>query len=329
MSETFTYFKNTLKHFSHLFSFEPDIVVYDLHPEYFTTKYINEIVPSECKKIGIQHHFAHLVSCLLDNGITNSKKNFIGIAFDGTGFGEDGNLWGGEFFVFNFKSYKRFGHFKYTKMPGGEIAIKEPLRMSISYLYELNNDKIFEKLLQKEDSKKIENIIRLIKNNINTPLTSSVGRLFDGVSALLDICKTADYEGEPAVLLENVISYKYKLEKNYSFQIRKEKDMYIIDYRKIIEGIIKDLKRKESIESISIKFHNTIAKIILNVSKLLRNDTGINEVVLSGGVFQNRYLLNKSVEILEESKFKVLYHREIPPNDGGISAGQVIIGNYR
>lgn len=324
--ETFIHFKNALKHFSHLFSFRPDIVAYDLHPEYIITKYIDEIVPEKTKKVGVQHHFAHLVSCLLDNGIKNREEKFIGIAFDGVGYGDDGNLWGGEFFVFNFKQYKRVAHFKYVKMPGGEMAIKEPVRMSISYLYELYGDDILKKILFRIN-KNVENILYLIKNNINAPLTSSVGRLFDGVSALLGICRVADYEGEPAVLLENIIAYKKEIDKCYDFYIEKKEDRYIIDYNQIFEEIINDLKKKQDKEIISIKFHNTIAEIILKMSRLIRDKENINKVALSGGVFQNRYLLNKTVEKLEKDKFKVLFHREIPTNDGGISAGQVIIAS--
>lgn len=323
--ETFIHFKNSLKHFCHLFSFKPDIVAYDLHPEYIITKYINEIVPVETRRVGVQHHFAHLVSCLLDNNIKDREEKFIGIAFDGVGYGDDGNLWGGEFFVFNSKEYKRVAHLKYTKMPGAEMAIKEPVRMCISYLYELYGDDILKKILFRSD--KIENILYLIKNNINTPLTSSVGRLFDGVSALLRICSMADYEGEPAVLLENIISYKKIIDKCYNFCIEENDGKYIVNYNPIFEAIITDLEKKEDKESISIKFHNTIIEIILEISRLIRDKDNINKVALSGGVFQNRYLLHKTVEKLEKDKFKVLFHREIPTNDGGISAGQVIIAS--
>ncbi|MBN1898878.1 MAG: carbamoyltransferase HypF [Spirochaetes bacterium] len=325
--ETFDHYKKAIKHFSRLFSFEPDIVVHDLHPDYYNTKYVGEIVPQNTERIGIQHHVAHMYSSLLDNGITGIEKQYIGVAFDGTGYGEDHNLWGGEFFILGAGGHKRAGHFQYVKMPGGEMAIHEPWRMALSYLYELFGGKGDRLLKQKWFSvKKTENIVKLLKNNINCPLTSSAGRFFDGVSALLGVCKNANYEGEPAVLLENLISYKKRTRAAYPFEVVKKEGKYLIDQKKIMDAILSDMKKSTDIEIISVKFHNTVASVILSVCQRLREETGIQGVVLGGGVFQNRYLLAMVVEGLEKALFKVFYHRLIPTNDAGISAGQVLTG---
>ncbi len=314
--DTFKAYKNAINHFFKLFDFYPDIIVYDLHPEYVNTKYRKELIDKEVEEIGIQHHYAHLLSCLVDNKIMEKEKKFIGIAFDGTGYGIDGNLWGGEFFIFNQREFKRAGHFDYIAMPGGEMVIKQPWRMALSYLY-----KLYKKEAIKFFNRKETEFILKILENYKGIYTSSAGRLFDGVSALLGICINASYEGEPAILLENTIDINTC--NKFEYEIEERNGYYIVKYEKLFAHIL-DLINKKSKGEIAGMFHNTIADIILNISKKLREEYGINEVVLSGGVFQNRYLLEKSIEILEQNKFKVLIHRYIPANDGGISAGQVL-----
>lgn len=314
--ETLEVFEKTIDDFIHLFGINPEILVHDLHPQYLSTEFAEKF-KSFMKVIPVQHHKAHILSLLLDRDI---QAPIIGFSFDGTGFGEDGNIWGGEVFVGNLQELHRAAHFKYFPIAGYDYSIENPKRIAYSYLVsngmEDNTSNLPLSSLEKD-------IIKgMIQNKKNIFYTSSCGRIFDMVSAILGIRSTVDYEGQAAVELE-MCAMNSNTEDSYPFEILKGSPLEI-DILPMIEKILEDREHVDK-PVIARKFHNTIALVILSVAQLLREEYHINKVGLSGGVFQNRLLLNISSQLLKENKFEVYTHRRVPPNDGGISLGQVAL----
>jgi len=332
--ETLNAYEDGIEHFKKLFSIEPEIIAYDLHPEYLATKYAKQMLENSSSLLGVsvQHHHAHIVSCMVDNRI---NERVIGVAFDGLGFGTDGNLWGGEFLTADFKNFHRIAHFRYTPMPGASQAIKEPYRMAISYLYQTYGE-AFHKLdiefLRKRNREKSITIKKMVMHKINAPVTSSVGRLFDAVSSLLGICERVTYEGEAAIGLEMAIEFPHRQDKErqcYNYTISEEKSMFIIEPESIIRGVVEDIKRCLPTGIISFKFHHTIASIVIDMCDRIRDKTDLETVVLSGGVFQNMFLLKETKACLGKEGFNVFTHHRVPTNDGGISLGQAAVAGYR
>ncbi|MDO9575791.1 MAG: carbamoyltransferase HypF, partial [bacterium] len=318
-------FEEGIQHFEHLFSINPTVITYDLHPDYLSTKYAREILTHnpELVAVGVQHHHAHIASCMADNGITGKV---IGVAFDGLGYGTDGNLWGGEFLVADYTQFTRVAHLQYIPMPGGTQAIREPWRMTASYLWYIYGEDFLNLGIEFTDSidkKKWEVLKNLIEYNINSPLTSSVGRLFDAVSALLGVCRLSTYEAQPAIELEGIASEDYK--PPYDYEIEEN----TIKPARIFSGIIKDIKSNIPIDIIASRFHSTIADIVVNMCNRIRRDLCLDRVALSGGVFQNMILLGQVVNQLHNNGFKVYIPHRIPVNDGGISFGQAAIANSK
>jgi hydrogenase maturation protein HypF len=329
--ETMEHFENTLALYKKLFRIEPEIVAYDFHPEYLSTKYALELEQSgHVKPVPVQHHHAHIVSCMADNKI---ESPVIGVALDGTGYGSDGRIWGGEFLVADYKGFQRLGHLEYLPLPGGAAAIKKPYRTAIGYLIKLLGDKsLSPKLafLKQVDSVEIELIKRQLQAGLNSPLNSSMGRLFDAVSSLIGIRREIDYEGQAAVELE-MAAYDgtgKAGDKAYPYSIVENDGVKIIQLKELFSAIIEDLSQSVSKADISIKFHNTVARMIFDMCRFISEKTGINQVALSGGVFQNRLLIRKIVPLLESAGFSVLVHKQVPCNDGGISLGQAVIANF-
>ena len=328
--ETGDIYKKSIERYEKRHKITPKIIAHDLHPEYLSTKYANKLKTqnSKLQTIGVQHHHAHIVSCMVENGV---KGKVIGVAFDGTGYGTDGKIWGGEFLIADYRDFKRVAHLKYIPLPGGDMAIKEPYRMAISYLYQtLGND--FKKLKldfnRRWDKDKIGILLQMIDKNINSPLTSSMGRLFDAVSSLIRICDISSYEAQAAIELQQEAEKAtgYRLQATgYKYKIEDEKGVFIIDSRPIILGIVEDMKKKVVKSTIAAKFHNTVVEFTLDVCKRLKKKTGIDRVTLSGGVFQNRLLLDKTLEKLRKNSFTCYIHSRVPANDGGISLGQAVI----
>ncbi len=323
--ETLDFYKKEIDRFKHLCSVIPKVVAYDLHPEYLSTKYALALTGLE--KIPVQHHHAHIASCMADNKI---DQKVIGVAFDGTGYGEDKAVWGGEFLIADFKEFKRAAHLKYIPMAGGETAIKHPWRMTASYLFAcygedfLKMDLDFVKNL---DLNKWNTIKKMLDQNLNVFPTSSLGRLFDGISVLLAWRETTHYEGQPAIEMETWADENEK--GKYPFEIKGGNDILIIHPELIILGVVEDLLKKHRKSTIAAKFHNTIAQMTHDICVKLRKEYDLNMVCLSGGVFQNVFLLNQTYRFLTKSKFKVYTHHQVPPNDGGISLGQAVIANRR
>jgi hydrogenase maturation protein HypF len=330
--ETMEHFENTLALYEKLFRIRPEIVAYDLHPEYLSTKYALELGShsSHLKLVPVQHHHAHIVSCMADNKI---ESPVIGVALDGTGYGSDGRIWGGEFLVVDYKHFKRLGHLEYLPLPGGAAAIKRPYRTAIGYLLKLlGEDSLKPKLafLKRIDSVEIELIRRQLKAGLNSPLNSSMGRLFDAVSALIGIRGEIDYEGQAAVELEMAAydGIDKVGDKVYPYSIIENDDVNIIRLKELFVAIVDDLLQRVPKAAISTKFHSAIAHMIFDMCRLIAKQTGISQVALSGGVFQNRLLFRKVVPLLKSAGFSVLVHKQVPCNDGGISLGQAVIANF-
>jgi hydrogenase maturation protein HypF len=346
--ETLEHFDTTISLYKRLFHIEPEIVAYDLHPDYLATKYARELGESGIKLVPVQHHHAHIASCLADNGL---ESPVIGVAFDGTGMGADGNIWGGEFLVADYRNFRRAGHLEYLPLPGGAAAIKRPYRTAIGYILTLLGENALNAVIESEAEQsqlasigqvtevEVEVIKSQIEKRINSPLSSSMGRLFDAISALLGIRGEIDYEGQAAVELEmaahsSVIARRVSDEAisgnnaSYPYRIVEDEGIRIVRLRDLLSAVIEDLHQGVSKGRISVKFHNTVARMINETCHLIADETGVSQVALSGGVFQNRLLLRKTVSLLESSGFQVYTHRQVPCNDGGISLGQAVITNF-
>ncbi len=319
--ETLKSFRTGIEHFKQLFNLEPEIIAYDLHPEYLSTKYALDL---NAKKIGVQHHHAHIASCLADN---NAEGEVIGVAMDGTGFGLDGKIWGGEFFVADFKTAERIAHLEYIPLVGGAKAIREPWRIAAVYLQKTFGDEFtnldlpFVRNLNLREWKTLKSMMR---SETNCPETSSMGRLFDAISALLDLRNSVNYEGQAAIELEAIADDK--VNKNYEFALDKSR---IIKSETVIRKAVEDLLNGVSASEISAKFHLAIVDLIAKIAVQLRDERNLNRVALSGGVFQNMFLLERACKSLKNKGFEVLTHHRVPTNDGGISLGQAAIANAR
>ena len=316
--ETLDFYSESVERFKRLFRFKPELLVCDMHPDYLSSRY--------AKNLGIpivetQHHHAHIASCMAENKL---DEDVIGVSFDGTGYGEDGHIWGGEFFVCDLNNYQRDSHFEYIPQPGGDVVTKHPWRMMLSYLHHYFGSEIIERhplIFKGIPPHELEVVNSMIEKGINCPLSSSTGRLFDAVSALLDVCKTASFHAEPPMRLESVAT---ETTEYYSFELDE-----IISMKRTFEGILSDLNKGISVGLISGKFHNTIVKIIVEQVQKISKKTGLKKVVLSGGSFQNRILLKKAEDSLRDVNFAVFSQSVIPSNDGGIALGQLAIAAKR
>jgi len=321
--DTLEHYERTLELYKRLFRIQPELIAHDMHPEYLPTKFALELAEKEgLTTVPVQHHHAHIVSCLADNG---EEGPVIGVAFDGTGYGTDGEIWGGEFLIADYSGFRRAAQLEYLPLPGGALAIKRPYRTAIGYLLALEGKADLPAQTDAIDEDEIDLIRKQIEAKINTPLTSSMGRLFDAVSALCGIRTIINYEAQAAVEMESR-AYEAPSEQGlYPFTLASENGLHIIRLRELIAGVTGDLKAGCGVAVIAMKFHNTIAALARDVCLKLKAETGINTTALSGGCFQNRLLLSKTSTLLEAAGFRVLTHRQVPANDGGISLGQAVI----
>ncbi len=320
--ETLVFYRETLDRMQQLFRIAPSVVAYDLHPQYLSTKLALEM--TDLPQIGVQHHHAHIASCMAENGITDKV---IGVAFDGTGFGTDGKIWGGEFLVADFHGFERRAHFRYIPLAGGDRAVREPWRLGLSYLHDTYGaqlDSIDLPLLRRIAPKKIATVRSMIERRINTVETSACGRLFDAVASIAGVRDEVNFEAQAAIELEaGALS---GVEASYPFEISSG-NPWQIDVRPMIENIVRDVLAAKPTGWISTAFHNTVAAIIVEVCIRLRSAERINRVCLSGGTFQNVYLVERALAALRGHGFEVFLHSKVPPNDGGISLGQAVIAN--
>jgi hydrogenase maturation protein HypF len=319
---TYDFFQQTINLFSSLFKFTPSSLVCDMHPDYLSGRFAGSLAAETGLPITrVQHHHAHAVSVMAEHGITGKV---IGVCLDGTGYGTDGNIWGSEFMIVSPEGFKRVTHFDYFMMPGGDAAVEEPWRMAMSCLYRyMGSDFDFQKLklFQNVSEKKLSLVRDMLVSGINTPLTSGAGRIFDAVSALLLLCPGKVFDSEAPMRLESAVSPGR--DDFYPFTFAET-----VSLDEMFHTIVKELKYEDA-SRIAARFHNTIAKIILHVCLEIRNETGLNTVVISGGVFQNRYLLEKSLYLLSVNRFRAYTNNQVPANDGGVSLGQLMIAAGR
>jgi len=336
--ESLQFFNSTFKNYKKLFNIgRINLVAYDKHPGYASTKFAKELEDT-ISKIEVQHHKAHIASVMAENNINNS---IIGFAWDGTGYGDDGKIWGSEIFVIDDDlNFKRIGYLKEKVLPGGEVSIKKPYRMAMTYLYGLwtehknAEDKFSEFVYNKLPFYKkiisnfeIDAIEKQIEIEFNSPVTTSMGRFFDAVSSMLDCTHSSSFEGEAAIHLEMVADFDEKGQ--YDIKIDNKDGVYVIDDYHIFSQIFGEVLNGIPKSKISAKFHNTLTNIILRISQLVGKTYNIDKVALSGGVFQNNYLLGKCFDILKNNDFRVYSNFKVPVNDGGISLGQAYIAACR
>ena len=325
--ETLEHFEHTIELYKRLFRIEPEAIACDMHPEYLATKYAIETAKHRgLPLITVQHHHAHIASCLIDNG---AEGPAIGVALDGTGYGTDGTIWGGEFMVADCAGFKRAGHLEYVPLLGGEAAIKNPYRMALSYIWTLlGKDFPIEGLpMANLDHSTIEVLKQQLERGVNCPLTSSAGRLFDAVSALARVRGEIDYEAQAAIELEMLAPDGDFKGETYPFSIVEREGVRVIQLVELFGEVMSEVRSGTPASAISSRFHHTVASIVSEMCKLISNDTSITQVALSGGVFQNRLLLRLTASALREEGFAVLTHRTVPANDGGVSLGQAIVAN--
>jgi hydrogenase maturation protein HypF len=322
--ETLASFEQGILHYQQLFRINPEVVACDLHPDYLATRYASERAQREnLPLISVQHHHAHLAACLADNGIDHSEP-VIGLCFDGTGYGTDGAIWGGEVLVGSYQQYQRRFHLEYTPLPGGDAAVHRPSRMALSWLRTLGMEWGPDLPPVRDLCYEERTIISSqLEHKINTPLTSSMGRLFDAVAALLGIREVATYEGQAAIEMESIADPD---ETGLYDCLISGSDLSV---RPLLEGIINDWESGVLLSIISARFHNSIAYLSLQVCQILHEKEGLKTVALSGGVWQNRYLFTRTVYNLEADGFLVLRHHQVPVNDGCVALGQALVAAYQ
>ena len=328
--ETLRSFTDGIAHFRRLFDTEPEVVAYDLHPEYLSTKYALDLDGVDLA--GVQHHHAHIASCLADNG---EEGPVIGVAFDGTGFGSDGTIWGGEFLLADLADFERAGHLEPVPMPGGAAAIRQPWRMAAAYLDAAYAGEVPARLMVAgRNAGRWQDVVTMARRGINAPPTSSAGRLFDAVAALLGVRDTINYEGQAAIELEQRAdpaqrgAYRATIESAAAGPGGVAGPLRVRG-ADLVRAAAEDLLAGAAPAVIAARFHRGVAAAIVEVCAALRDWSGLETVALSGGVFQNLLLLGQVVDGLEASGFRVLTHARVPPNDGGISLGQAVVAGSR
>jgi hydrogenase maturation protein HypF len=322
--ETLRSFDDGITHFERLFNIKPEIIAYDLHPDYLSSRYaVSRAERENIPAFGIQHHHAHIAACMGDNGLDGSRP-CIGVAFDGTGYGEDGAIWGGEFLVADYTKYEREFHLAYFPLPGGDAAIKHPARTALALLWSQglewdgslppSNDLCYEEGMA----------LRLqLERNLNTVQTSSMGRLFDAAAALAGVRQKVNYEAQAAIEFESALD---KTESGaYEFEIQGD----TLDSRPAITSLLADIQKGVPVSVLSARFHNGVAEMVRQVCWQIKQKTGLVEIALSGGVWQNIALLERTMNGLRKDGFVVYLHRQIPANDGGLSLGQALAGAAR
>lgn len=324
--ESYGFFQEAVEHMQRILEVRPEVLAYDLHPDYFSTKWALE--KEGVQRIGVQHHHAHIASCMAENHLDGKV---IGLALDGTGYGTDGAIWGGEVLVCGYADFARAAHLRYFPLPGSAAAIHEPWRIALGLLYR-NFEKdlsIAEPLLFNDiDPRKQHLVLQIVELGVNSPMTSSCGRLFDAVAALIGIRSTVNYEAQAAIELE-MAAHDSSEEGVYPFDLVQEDGKWQIGTRALFASILQDLRKNVSKADISRRFHNGLAAVFAEVAEHVRSSSSLNRVCLSGGCFQNSLLLEALYALLKERGFEVYFHSEVPAGDGGLSLGQALVAAHR
>lgn len=310
--QTYQAFERQIEHFKGLFYFCPDTFAHDLNPDSLSTRYAKKQVG---RKIPVQHHYAHMAGCMAENTLTHEA---IGVIYDGTGLGTDGAVWGGEFLIGSLFGFTRAGHLKYITLQGGDSAVKEPWRCAACYLFALGMDP--QEFLPQIDSSSLNVVQKALRSRIQCFESSSMGRLFDCAAALCGFQTKITYDAQAAIELENLS--EANVPAYYPYRIDDTENSLILGYEEMLNGILRDVQNQVLKSIISSKFHNTVIEATTDCVCRIRQKTGLENVVLSGGVFENTYLLERLISRLRDLNFKVYYNRLTPTNDGGISFGQ-------
>jgi hydrogenase maturation protein HypF len=313
----------TIAHYERLFAVEPILLVHDLHPDYASTAYARDRASAQgLPRLAVQHHHAHMASCLAEHGLTAPA---IGVTFDGTGYGGDGTLWGGEFLIGGCRSFRRAAHLRSVPLPGGEAAIREPWRMALSHLIDGEHGDWADDLMGTRIPRvAMRTVGRMIERRVQSPSCSSMGRLFDAVAALAGVRDRTTFEGQAAMELE-WLAAEAPRDGSYPFALTADLDPIVVDTRPLIGALASDCRQGVPPPRVARRFHETVVDIIEAVCSALRRTSGLDLVVLSGGVFQNGLLSAAATARLSEAGFRVYRHRRVPPNDGGLAFGQLAV----
>ena len=317
--KAYSQFLSEIESWKKLMRIDPRVVAHDLHPAYRSTRFAATAAVSH--RVGVQHHHAHIVSVMAEHDL---RDPLIGVALDGTGYGTDDTIWGGEFLVADRCDFERVGHFKTYRLPGGDKAIQEPWRMAASVL---TDEGLTDAVRGRRPRFQWGLVEKMVRAKFNSPLTSSAGRLFDAVAAILGLCDVASYEGQAAVRLESVADGRVMGQ--YPFLVETRQRPWVLDFGPTIDAIVTERRRGVATAEISAKFHNAVAGSVLEICRLLRRQRDLNVVALSGGVFQNKLLLRRAVEALQSRHFRVFVNTVVPPNDGGLALGQAAVAVER
>lgn len=308
-------YTSVIDRLSGLLNASPQAIAHDLHPNYFSTQYAKK---QKITTIAVQHHHAHMAACMAEH---NFYEKGIGIIFDGTGMGADGAIWGGEFFIGNRSQCKRVGHLEYVTLQGGDSAIEEPWKCVLSYFDTIHES--IESFFPNLDKVQLQVVEKALQKKVNCYQSSSMGRLFDCVAALLLGCSHISYEAQAAIELESLVDDS--ITETYSFTITERAGVFILGYQRILEGVLEDFRNHQPISVISSKFHNTISKATIECACRIREKYLLDNVFLGGGVFENTFLLKNVVSGLRKLGFHVYYNQKVPRNDGGLSFGQAAV----
>ncbi|HEY1484366.1 MAG TPA: carbamoyltransferase HypF [Candidatus Acidoferrum sp.] len=324
--ESYGFFQEAVEHLQRILEVQPKIVAYDLHPDYFSTRWALE--RQDVQLIGVQHHHAHVAACMAENHLDG---RVIGVTLDGTGYGTDGAIWGGEVLLADYLNFERAAHLKYFPLPGGAAAIHEPWRIALGLLCRDFGDQLplAESLLSADiEPRKRSVVLQMIERNVNTPMTSSCGRLFDAVAALIGIRSTVNYEAQAAIELE-MAARESADQGSYAFDLLQKESGWEISTRSLFESILKDMRNQVHARDMSRRFHNGLAAVFAETAETIRGSSALNRVCLSGGCFQNALLFEALHGLLRQKGFEVYYHSEVPTGDGGISLGQALVASHR
>lgn len=325
--ESYNFFEEVICHLQQVLEITPRIVAFDLHPDYFSTRWAR--ARNGVELVGVQHHHAHIASCMAENHL---QGRVIGVALDGTGYGTDGRIWGGEVLVADEGDFERVAHLAYVPMPGGAAAIREPWRMAVAYLAQHFGEEFLRlpiPFVQELDRRRAETVLAMMRRGCNAPLTSSCGRLFDAVAALVGLRHRVNYEAQAAVELEMSMAGSGEDATAYPLELRPAPGGWEIDSRALFEALVRDVSEGSPAGVISRRFHNALVEVFARLAVRVRKGTGLGRVCLSGGTFQNAYLLERLTARLSADGFRVYQQAQVPANDGGLSLGQAFVAAHR
>ena len=326
---TLEFFEEAIEKFESWFHLDPDVVAHDLHPDYMATRFALEYAAREPRRrlMGVQHHHAHVVSVMAEHGVTEPT---IGLALDGTGYGPDGAIWGCEFLVADLAGYERAGHLRPVPLAGGDAAIRHPYRTALSHLFAAGGEELLSRgldLFRDVPARERELVVQQIVKGLNTVETTSAGRLFDAVSAILGVCHEISYEAQAAIELESLVASRS--DRAYPYRIAEDGGRVIVDPSPTIAAALEDALSGVNVAEAAEAFHNTVVAFCRDAVARISSSNGIRRVALSGGVFQNRCLVGRLAEALRQDGHEVLLNRMVPTNDGGVSLGQAVVASER